>query len=257
MSKKKNKKQKVVKEQKKTNKTFFQILIEWLTWQKAGVIITGIGVIVSIIIYLLSADKPKSEIDTIKSDILNKVNVIENTFNPKALSEKDSLIADFEANSLELAALWKVMNEPISYKSYVDKDLSELKTVLAQDFAREDRFKHLFENITKICVQIRLIEVSEGKEDAKSVLSYSKLSDIKDLFETKCSISESHSGTCHKYLSEANELKDAGKDFKPLLNKAMEELEAVKETPEFYKFDEALFDFIIQTNNLYFAQNKL
>lgn len=197
--------------------------------------------------------KTVSDVQDIKSNIKNSINVIQNTFNPGAL-EKDSLISHLESNALELVALWKSIDAINSYQSYVNDNLADLKAVLTQEFAREKRLDQLFENIIVTCVQITQSELNQGVDYSNSILSYSRLSDIKDFYAERCSIVEAQRGKCHNYTSEALKLKEGGKDFKPTLLKAMGELDKLKDIPEYYRFFQVLFDFILETNNLYISR---
>lgn len=250
---KKNKKQKAVNKQKNNNnKTFLQILIEWLTWQKAGVIIAGIGVFVSIIIFLLGRPKSPSEIETIKSDILKDIGIIENTFNPD--DQTDSLIIEFEKHSLKSASFWKILNEDISFKSYSDKDISELIYVLDQFRAHLDQFETAYKEIFMDCRSIRLWESSKGINDANSVISINKLNLIKDYCDNKNEIIDGHLATCKDYLIKCQNTSQNNVQF--YINKACEQLDMIADNPEIYKFDKLLFELIIQTNNLYLSKYR-
>ena len=243
------------KEKKDTaKKSLYQILKEWFTWTKLGVILTGIGVLVSVIIYLLSKPPVPSETETIKSEILQDINLIENTFNPNDLVENDSLISVFETNSLKLASLWKTANEPISYKSYSDKDPSELYYVLGQNQSYFNQFYDTWRALTVNCISIRKNEQGKGIDDAHSVISINRLNDITEFLKEKKEINDKHMSACLDYMQKAVQLYLEGKDHKKMYHKACEQLDLIREEPRFYKCDKALFDFIIQTNNSYLSK---
>ena len=189
-----------------------------------------------------------------KSAIISTITIIQSTFNPNAFLEKDTLITQLQNDALELATLWKSINSVSSYQSYVNDNLSDLKGVLTQEFAREKRLDQLFESIITTCVQITRFELNKGVDYTNSVMSYSRLTDIKHSYEKRCSIVEEQRGYCHNYTTEALKLKEDGKDFKQTLMKAMAELDKLKDMPEYYRFFQVLFDFIVETNNLYISR---
>ena len=104
---------------------FYSLLLRWFTWQKVGVILTGLGIVVTIIIFLLSQEKSKSEVDIVKERITENINTIHSTFHPEKIPEAlDSLpdvkmVRDFKELSLDAGALWEAVENIESYTYHI------------------------------------------------------------------------------------------------------------------------------------------
>ncbi len=222
-------------------------------WQKAGVIFTGLGVVVAIVIYLLSI-KVEREIDLIKRDIVDNISTIEKTFNPDETVKKDSLLATFQRKSLELCALWKALDEPINYSLYVN-DIEKLKTIFINDFAdRIDSYGELIQEITTIGAVLAIKDQANSKY---SVVNYSKLQNIVDFYPLKTEVSKQYHDQSISYLQQGLNRKQSGKEYKSKIKKAFDQLNKMKKKPNYYKVDKEIFSFILETNNLYLSHVHL
>lgn len=112
-----------MKKKKETpqNKSLYSLLIQWFTWQKVGVILTGLGIIVPIVIFLLSQGEREKEIDIVKNRIFENISIIKNTFKPDDIpTSLDSLydiklVKEFQQNSLEICTLWESVEKTEPY----------------------------------------------------------------------------------------------------------------------------------------------
>lgn len=248
---KKNQESKIMQNEQKS---FFEILIEWLTWQKAGVIITGIGVIVSIILYILGqrVDSIPEPIEIIKNDIKKDIEIIEKEFDPNEIATDDSIYKEFQLQSIQLATLWTTIEDTKPYKEQVDKGLPSLVNILSHDFARIEKYNSNMKNIADLWAKMRDAEISKG-DSLFSIFSYSKLTDINNMIPLKHYISNNYHNNCMTHLKSAHESAKNQNDIYDEIKKAMQELDNMKKDTNYYKVDKELFDLIIEVNKMYKA----
>ena len=227
------------------DKDNMNIIKRWFRWDR----IVGLATIISAIVavYMLW---PKSELEKTKESILSSIDIIERTFKPNELPTQDSLFIQFQQKSLQLASLWKAIEETKSYKEYVDKGISTLQSVLIHDFARQEKYGEATSDFTKICMAIRTEEEMRG-DSLFSILNYSRLTEIYESLNVKNDITNECRTNAINLLTEALDIKAKQKDPTEKIEEAMLEFEKMKENPKYYYFDKNLFEFIIETNQLY------
>ena len=112
------------KRKAQNNKSLYSLLIRWFTWQKVGVILTGLGIIVTIVIFLLSQGEEEKEIDIVKNRIFENIANIKNTFKPDEIPiSLDSLydvklVREFQQKSLQICTLWEAVEKTEPYLNF-------------------------------------------------------------------------------------------------------------------------------------------
>lgn len=233
-------------------KSFFDIFIKWLTWQKAGVIITGVGILVSIVLFVLGRNQPPTPIEVIKSDITSNIEIIEKTFNPNEIETKDSIYKEFQIQSIQLATLWTAIENTKPYKESIDNGIPSLVSTLSHDFARIDKLNDKMNSITTLWVAMRNAEISKG-DSLFSIFNYAKLYELNNKLILKKSISDKYHENCLNHLKAASKSTISKKECYDRLKEAMQELDNMKNDTNYYKLDKELFEFIIEVNNMYKA----
>ena len=226
-------------------KPFLQFLKEWFTWQKVGVILTGLSVVVTVLIYYASITD-SGTINIVKEEIRQNIELIENTFNPEDLPRQDSLAADFQRISLRLASLWKINEEEKAYQPIVDKGVKVLEQVLDQEFARENKYNDTMLAFILKCKEIRN---KETVSDSHSIISDLRLIEMTDALKLKNKVAEKYRNKSLNYMNKATNSSNKKQIYRNI-SKSMKEIDNMKQDPQYYELDKQLFKFIIETNNL-------
>lgn len=154
---KKRKNQSISKENKekttalnKENKTAFQLFLEWFTWTKIGVILTGMGVLASIIIYILSTPVSLSKKEILVKDISQNINYIKTNVHPERFTELQTmhpdakLICDYQTNLLKFVYDWETYEKLPLLKDFNNENSVEfLKLILENQTIRNDYYEDL------------------------------------------------------------------------------------------------------------------
>lgn len=228
----------------------FTFLKKILTWKR----ITGIITILSLILAIW-VNWPEPEVEIVKNNIRNNIAIIERDFHPDELlkSSDSSLyvkkIAEFQRSALDYCALWQTLENEKKYKDYSDLDLETVGSIVTVDFQRIERVENVGIETVKQLKSICEYENELCSDASKcTVLSVSKANDInkyqllKDDLERKC-----EGDFVDKYNKYIQRSKYYQNEF---LSSALEEIDDMKNNADFYKVDNALLDFFIESNKL-------
>lgn len=198
---------------------------------------------------------PESKVEKVKKNIRNNIAIIERDFHPSELlkSNDSSLyvkkIAEFQQSALDYCALWQTLENEKKYKDYSELDLETVGSIVTVDFARIERVEKVGIETAKILKSICEYESELCSDVSKhTLLSVSKTNDInhyqllKDDLERKCE---------GDFLDKYNKYIQRSKYYQnEFLSSALEEIDDLKNNADFYKVDNALLDFFIESNNL-------
>ena len=226
------------------NNSLYSLLIRWFTWQKVGVILTGLGIIVSIVIFLLSQDAKEKEVDIVKNRVFKNIAIIKNTFKPDEIpASLDSLydvklVKEFQRNSLDICTLWESVEKTESYLYHYKNSLAEADYVWERNIKRERKCDSLILRNEKIVCELQAYS-TDNNLDAYQLVNYSLLFKFRKMMEDKSNmyIQMSKKATEHRYKLEYEEC-----------FKIYDEL---RENPNYYVFDDTFFEFLVEANNAY------
>lgn len=235
-----------MKKKKETphNKSLYSLLIQWFTWQKVGVILTGLGIIVSIVIFLLSQGEREKEIDIVKNRIFENISIIKNTFKPDDIpTSLDSLydiklVKEFQQNSLGICTLWESVEKTEPYLYHLKNSLAEADYVWERNIKRESKCDSLILRIEKIVCELQVYSM-DNNLDAYQLVNYSLLFKFRKMMEDKSNmyVQMSKKATEHRDKLEYEEC-----------FKLYDEL---RDNPKYYVFDDTFFEFLVEANNAY------
>lgn len=227
-----------------SNEGFYTLLLRWFTWQKVGVILTGLGIMVSIIIFLLSKEERRSEVEIIKERITENISTIQSTFQPEKIPVAlDSLpdvkmIRDFKEKTLKASALWESIENIEPYSYHLKHGKHQVEFVWERNMERDKNRDSLYLQIEKIVCELQAYASDHDLEECK-LINYSKLFKSRELIVEK---SKMYKQTVEEYVRYTE---------KGDLEKAYHAIDVLKSKPEYYAFDETFFEFLVDANKAY------
>lgn len=240
---KQNSKQ-ITKQKASSSTSLYELLKKWFTWQKVGVILTGLGIIVSIVIFLLSQESKEKEIDIVKNRIFENIANIKNTFKPDEIPiSLDTLydvrlVREFQQKSLQICTLWESVERTEPYLFHFKNSLGEADFVWERNIRRENKCDSLILRIEKIVCELQAY-ATDNNLDTYQLVNYSLLFKFRKMMEDKSKmyIQMSKKATEHRYRLEYEEC-----------FKLYDEL---REDPKYYVFDDTFFEFLVEANKVY------
>ncbi len=232
------------KSRPQNNESLYSLFLRWFTWQKVGVILTGLGIIVPIVLYLLSLGSSEKEIDIVKNRIFENITIVKDTFNPNEIpTSLDSLydvklVKEFQQNSLQICTLWESMERTEPYLYHYKNSLEEADYVWDKNIERERKCDSLILRVEKIVCELQVYS-TENHLDTYQLVNYSLLFKFRKMMEDKSSmyVQMSKEATNRRYNFEYEEY-----------FKLYDEL---RENPKYYDFDDAFFEFLVEANKVY------
>ena len=227
-----------------SNESLYSLLLRWFTWQKMGVILTGFGIVVSIIIFLLSQKKEKSEVDIIKDKVMSNISTIQSTFHPERIPvELDSLpdvkmIRDFKEKSIKVSVLWESIENIEPYSYHLKNGRHQVEFVWERNMKRDRERDSLYLQIEKIVCELQAY-ASDHQLDECQLINYSKLFKSRELIVEKGEMYKQTTQEYVRYIKKGD------------LDKAYHSFDVMKSNPEYYAFDETFFEFLIDANKAY------
>ena len=232
------------KRKAQNNKSLYSLLIRWFTWQKVGVILTGLGIIVTIVIFLLSQREEEKEIDIVKNRIFENIANIKNTFKPDEIPiSLDSLydvklVREFQQKSLQICTLWEAVEKTEPYLFHFKNSLGEADYVWERNIKRESKCDSLIIRVEKIVCELQAYS-TDNNLDTYQLVNYSLLFKFRKMMVNKSNmyIQMSKKATEHRYKQEYEE------SFKLY--------DELREDPKYYVFDDTFFEFLVEANKVY------
>lgn len=278
MSKKIRKaKKNVVKAQEIKKESFYRLFVKWLTWQKAGVILTGIGVFISLFSILPSflnahADKKElSEVDEIRLNINKNIKIIKDTFKPESIPDSLNiypdvfLVKDFQNKVLERIFIWESIEKAPSQKEIAERALDSFFESAQNLYEKYDRDTTLILQVFNCIAELDYYGSQNNKDykyDSSKETLLISYADARDIEEEKAKIdvTEKLEEILKKYDSHN---KKAPQEDYELTEKIVSELgnsfkafENLKTNPDFIRFDNLFYEFIIELNTKYMLSIK-
>lgn len=228
----------------KNNNGLYSLLLRWFTWQKVGVILTGLGIAVSVLIFLLGQEKKAREIDVVKNRIFDKISTIKSTFHPEEIPDSlDSLydvkmVKDFQIKSLSICTLWEAIERTESYLYHYKNSQGEADFVWERNIKRESQCDSLIMQVEKIVCNLQAY-ASDNNLETYQLVNYSLLFKFRQMMVEKSNmyIQVSKKATEHRNRFEHEE--------------CYKLYDALRDDPKYYVFDETFFEFLIETNKIY------
>lgn len=144
------------KNQTNTNKSWFELFCEWMTWTKAGVIIAGLGLLGGalkfLVPYYIDWRNSPNEYEVLITEINDHIHTINETFKPNVISlENDSLsefqhIKNFQTKALELASIIQALYKSKSLDNYLN-NTKQFSYVLQGYYLQSKQTNNLFQEI--------------------------------------------------------------------------------------------------------------
>jgi len=225
---------------------FYSLLLRWFTWQKVGVILTGLGIVVTIIIFLLSQEKGKSEVEIVKERISENITTIQSTFHPEKIPEAlDSLpdvkmVRNFKELSVDAGTLWEAVENIEPYTYHIKNGQHQVEFVWEKNLERERKLDSLYLYIDRTVRQLQVYSV-DHELDGYKMINYSKFFKLREQLSDKSNMYKQASDEFIKYKNK-NEQEKAYQTYDIMKNKA-----------EYYAFDDTFFEFLIDANKVYDA----
>lgn len=187
---------------------------------------------------------PEPKVDRIKNNIYNNIEKIESTIHPEKIPhELDSLhdvtlIRSFQHEILDCCTMWKSVESTKPYSDFAEEKKSQLKGILEFDRDATHKCIESMRRTMRILSQLKKYGEENGI-DNYSLINQSKLSNLFYKMELKDSIKNEYFGRCTVYVS-----KGKWKD-------GMKELDKIKKDVNYYLFDDAYFDYVIELNDMF------
>ena len=227
-----------------TKEKFYILFVKWFTWQKVGVLLAVIGVIVPFIIFMLEQEDKEKEIDIVKNRIFEKIDIIKSSFHPDDIPvELDSLydvrlVREFQKNSLSICTLWETIERTEPYLYHLKNSEGEADFVWERNMKRDHQCDSLIMRVEKIVCEIQSY-ATDNDLDAYQLVNYSLLFKFRKMMVKKSNmfIETSKKATEYRYKY----------DFK----ESYRLYDELRERPDYYTFDDTFFEFLIETNKIY------
>ena len=237
----------------------FHLLSSWLSWQKAEVILIGIGVVISILTikYNQYSDKSNSSSIDFKQETYNYVNILKKGLNcsviQKTINDKEeiSLINEFNNNIITYIASW----EKLEKESVVDYAINTGDPMLAI-INFESKLSDLTRNMKQLGQSMGDLEGFGNKNGIDYKISkidlamdYKLASEHVEMIKTaRRLIEEKIIEINMKYNIKGIEEVKNEEIIKEIKEKYIENLryfDALKQMPEYYNFDNMHFKMLI------------
>lgn len=219
-----------------------------LTWER----VTGITTIVTLVVGII-AILPNSETEELKTNIRQKILIVERDFNPEELLQENDtsiyvkLLVDFQQKVLEFCTLWQIMDNPRPYVEYTYLKREEIDSLLSMDIRRVNKMDHIWDEIKNIQKNI-LSYTSKINTSNYPFLSVSKMVLMDNLQMKKEDLEKKFSDeitiSWNKFLAAKQNEKEK------YLKEVLKEFDEFKESPDYYKVDDVSLEYWIETNKL-------
>lgn len=187
---------------------------------------------------------PESKVDKIKKSIYNNIEKIELTIHPEKIPhELDSLhdvtlIKSFQHEILDCCTMWKSVESSKPYSDFTEEKKSQLRGILEFDRDATHKCIESMRKTMRILSQLKKYGEEKGI-DNYSLINQSKLSNLYYQMELKDSIKNGYFDRSLEYVN-----KGKWKD-------GMKELDKIKKDANYYLFDDAYFDYVIELNDMF------
>ena len=232
-------------------KKWFSTLKKILTWERITGIVTILSLCVTIYILL-----PESEVSRLKKNISKNIEVIDTDFQPHVLlHQNDSSLflmkmVNFQQLVVDYSCVLTTVNSYQDYTEFSYMDFEDARVTIATDLMRIKKA----EKLSKECLDaLNEILEYEKKLDSKyiSYLSLSKKANIEEYKELKEKVSLKY---LTKYTELMNKHLEAQKadalNADDYIGYALEEINKLVDNPDFYRYDDAVLNYLIDANKL-------
>lgn len=252
----------------KTKKSLYKLLVEWLTWQKVGVFLTGISVFIAMISTFSHCHNSSDNIDNSISLIEINKNIIKNnqTLIKEELkdilslkidekSQDDKMVIDLFLDIKNLIRLWEANESSPKLTDIVTniEDIDDVTQLVNYWIHEQDKYYNLQSKISEEISDI----ISYGLDHDIPYNCSPKITQLpgprtiqhetvinsinqcqKDIYALNSKINSKYKG---KKIDKDNS------EIESLKIQCVKHLDLLKESSDYYQFDYVFYDFVYDT----------